>query len=115
MAKALGGNLPKDGQRIAVQAGRAFQTNDITGTPLVSPKVVSTTAIPLLVPLNAYAVIFYATANDCRISEEATAAANYFVLKAGQQITLGCATMSTIYLLRDAGADATVQFAFLTI
>lgn len=114
MAKAFG-NTAKDASRIAIQAGKSFVTKDVTGTPKTSPLTVSSSVITIAIPTNAYQMQLYAISADVRISEESTAAANYFVLKATVNMTIDVANMDTLYLLRDAAVDATLYFLFKTI
>ena len=111
-AKALSGataSLDDNGAKL--QTANSFVTADITGTPKTSPLTVSSVVIALAVPTNAVSVIFYSTANDVRVSED-DAAANYFLLKASTLVAFPCAKQKNIYVVRDAGSDATLQFAF---
>ena len=108
-------NLFRDGSHEAVQVGGSFQTSDATASPNKSPLTVSSSVITLIVPDNAVRFVGYSVTNDTRVSPESTAADNYFVIKAGATVSFDCARMANIYLLRDAGADATFDFYFTIV
>lgn len=111
IAKALTGRAPVETNGNHIQAASSFLTADATASPNTSPLTVSTAVIVLLVPKNAVSVTMYATTNDTRVSED-DGAATYFVLKAGTLASFPCAYQNDIYVVRDGGSDATLQFFF---
>ena len=114
MAKALTGQFTKDESSQSAKLGNQIVTADITASPKTSPLTVSNAAITLAVPTNAISVTFFSTSNDVRVSD-VSGVSTYFVLKASVLVTIPCAKMSSIYVLRDGGSDATLQFFFTTL
>ncbi|HEX9059102.1 MAG TPA: hypothetical protein VF941_02890 [Clostridia bacterium] len=88
-----------------------FQTQDATGTPITSPKTVSSSVITLIVPTNAIAIVIICGTNLVRVSED-SAVANYAVLPSNVPVEFPVTQQNNVYLLRDGASDATVQFFF---
>lgn len=89
-----------------------FMTKDATGMPVTSPQSVNN-VIALAVPVAAVTFTVIGSA-ALRVSEEATAAANYVVIPSNTPVTFPCARQPNIYLKGDAGAVAT-QFFFSNV
>lgn len=106
------GGMVTDGNRVAmVVVGNWPQTSDATDTPKTSPLTVSNSTVTLTVPERAVQLVLAPTSNDVRVSELSDVS-TYYVVKANITSTIDCARLGSIYLLRDGGADATVQFYF---
>lgn len=103
------GGLRVDGNRIALATtANTFQTIDATGTPLVSPLTVTTTAT-LVVPQNAYRVTIISVTNPVQISEDSTQSA-FFALPAGIAWSIECANQQNVYL--KVASSTVVSFMF---
>ena len=102
-----------DANRVAMMgpAGNIIQTIDATGTPLVSPLTVNTTAT-LVVPNGAVSCTFISVTNALQISEDSTQSA-YFSLPAGIPFTIDCVDMANIYL--KTGSSTVVSFLFKVV
>lgn len=112
------GSLPKDGDLLTIQVAHAGQTEDGTGTPIMSPKATSGTgAITLTVPAKAVAVTLQARVADAKIGwnstlDAASTGRGYYLLLNGKSIKVPCAAGDEIYFKRNAGVNATIDFIF---
>lgn len=109
-----GANQIKDANSNLVEIATGFITQDATGTPKTSPLTVSSTEVVITVPSDAVEMVIVNTSQALRISE-ITGMARYVVLPSGGGHLLQVADTSTVYLKRDGGTDAIVQFYFRTI
>ncbi len=111
---ALTQGLAPDANGKPVQFGGSFVTVDATGTPIASPKTVSSSEIDFKVPANAIQMVISNNANALRIYET-TSSTSYYVLPASSSnFIIDCAKMTDIYMIRDS-ADVTVQFMFVIV
>lgn len=109
------GGMATDGNRVAmVVIGNWPQTSDATASAKTSPLTVSNSAVTLTVPERAIQLTLAPTSNDVRFSELSDVS-TYYTVKASTTLTIDCARLGFIYLLRDGGSDATVQFYFTII
>lgn len=116
------GTLPRDANRQYLNGQNYFMTTDATPTPLVSPLSVSNVSVTTLQVPGAAVILQLYSSVALRISEEPTAAANYFVIPATTLFQVPCmstqegpiTTTGFLYLKGDAAA-ATVQFMFLNV
>lgn len=107
------GVLPKTLDRVPIQTPSRFTTADKTGTPITSPKTVSSTEIDLLVPDNAITFVVTAVGGDLRVAAaDSGTATSYTVVLENTTQAFPCAGMTGIYLLRNAAADITTYFSF---
>lgn len=105
--------LPKDSNRIAIQVGGGFQTNDVTGTPITSPYTFTTSEAVLIIPDNAIQVSLMPTV-DLRVYET-TGIAQYDLIKANIKETIGVANKQALYFKGDvAGGSLYFKFVILT-
>lgn len=102
--------LPIDGNRVAMTGttGNFMQSQDATGTPVVSPVTVNTTAT-LKVPSGAVSVKISPVTNPVRVSEDSTYAA-YFAVPAGAVVDFDCANQAEIYLQTSSSTVVSFQF-----
>lgn len=93
--------------------GAGPQTVDASGTPLVSPITVSSSAVTTLnVPLNAAELVLFATTNTVNISESnSSVTSNYFTIPTGVQVVVDVGRTAVLYLEANTGS-ATVSFYF---
>lgn len=93
-------NLVRDGSTGAIQIGSTFQTNDATGTPLVSPLTYTTGVTTLIIPDNAVEIIL-APSTNLRVSE-LQSMAQYYVIPSGQAEALGVSKQTNVYIQGDS-------------
>lgn len=96
--------------------GSGPQTNDISGTPVVSPVSVSNSAVTTLtIPLNATQLFMLATSNTVNISEQNGAVTDhYFTIPTGVQVEVDVSRVKQLYLKANVGAS-TLSFWFNVI
>jgi hypothetical protein len=104
----------RDDNRVTIPTGTGFETQDATGTPQKSPLTVSSSVITIAIPTDA-AEMVVSVDQDCRLSEEATAADRYYVIKANTAEVIGCSNIDTLYLLRNAATDVALNFRFVLV
>ena len=101
------GKLPRDGNNKEIQAALEIRNRDGTATPLESPQTVGAAATSLVVPTGAVALWLYASDGALKFGDNAvldgTANEGYSLLPQGNAITIPCADMGTVYLMRNAG------------
>jgi hypothetical protein len=97
-----------DGNRVSMPYGNIINTQDATGTPVVSPVTIATVQT-LIVPQGAVQCSVVSTTNPVQISEDSTQAA-FFTVPAGVIYTFDCADMANIYL--KVGSSTVVNFLF---
>lgn len=115
MLKGQGHQFTRDPNHAAFNGSNNFTAQDGTaGTTVKSPLTVATSVLPIQPPAGALRLILTAVANDIRISDEPTAAAYYYVLKAGATITVDVANEQLLYVKQDS-AGGTLNFLFLYI
>jgi len=102
-------NLPRDKNRIAVQACQTFVTQDETGTPKTSPLNYSSSVITLAVPQRAVNFTIMPT-TDLKISDDSTMTTYDFILAYSKEVK-ECAGMTSIYIVRSA-SDGIAYFTF---
>jgi len=99
-----------------VMTGNSFSTQDISGTPKVSPLAYSSTEIAIAVPANAV-MLLLTPSTALRISE-ITGMARYYTLSANSSVGLWVAGLAnsggSLYIKRDS-ADWTLNFMFVTL
>lgn len=100
-----------DGNRVTMPYGNIINTQDATGTPVVSPATVNTTQT-LVVPQGAVQCTVCSTTNPVQVSEDSTMAAS-FTVPAGVIFTFDCADMANIYL--KTGSSTVVNFLFKVV
>lgn len=104
--------LVRDANGSALQTAARFTTQDISGTPKVSPLAYSSSVITIAVPDGALQFIVSPT-TDMRISNDVTMT-TYDLIAAGAKEALPVALMSSVYIKRDA-VDGTVRFRFAEV
>lgn len=108
------GGLPTDANRDMIPVINQFVTADITGTPITSPKSMTTTVVfTLVVPLNAVRVTLLSGA-DMRVAE-LVAMTNYDLIKANTKEVIDCANMDKIYVSNDTTGTNNLYFKFYTV
>lgn len=104
-----------DGNHAAMNGavGSGPQTQDATGTPVVSPVSVSNSAVTTInVPLNAISIYIMAITNTVNISEaDATVATKYFTVPTSIPVSIDLGRTAVLYLKANTGAS-TVSFYF---
>lgn len=109
------GNLTIDAAHVGMTGvvGAGPQTQDASGTPVVSPATVSNTAVTTLnIPQNAAQLYVIAATNTVNISEaDATVATNYFTIPTGAMIEIDVTRCAVLYLKANTGAS-TLSFYF---
>lgn len=107
------GSLPRDDNKIAIQAGGTFVTQDATGTPQESPLTVSSTNITISIPAKAVEMVIR-TDVTLRVSDQTDPVGGdqHYVQGASTTEIYQVARMDNLYLVREGGSDATVQFRF---
>lgn len=105
-------SLARDQDRVPVQIGSSFQTNDASAVAKTSPLAYSSTEIAITVPDRA--VEFIVNPSTAMRVYETASATQYDVVAAGAKEAISCARMSTIYIKRDA-SDGTLNFRFTLI
>lgn len=110
------GSLPLDPNHKPIQVTYNHTQQDASSTPKVSPLTVSTVVLELVPPGDAIQLIIRATVADIRHGDnntlDGTAADGYTVIPAGTAKEIDCADGASIFVLRDAGTDATANFEF---
>ena len=107
------GNLANDGSNVAMMVAAGVQTQDATGTPVVSPQAFPATVTTINVPLNAIRFHIIPLTNTINISEaDNTVATNYFTAPVGIETKFECARQGKIYLKANTGAATGSSFWF---
>ena len=115
-----GNDLGTDSNGNAVQFGGTMVPEDATGTPIPSPKTVSSTAIALVVPAGAIKLAVYPIGADLRVGDNsdldgsATLKGYVFVAEDTWK-EFDVANGDTIYVLRNASVDVTLHFYFTVL
>jgi hypothetical protein len=105
--------LPVDSNRVAIQAGNFMQSQDATGTPVVSPTTnMSASGVALTVPQSAVRFTINSTVAT-QVGEDSTYAQGFTVPAATSQ-TFDVANQAFVYVKPSNGTNVT-QFYFTLV
>lgn len=105
-------SLVRDQDRVPIQIGSSFQTEDATSTPQTSPLSYTASTTNLVVPDNAVEFVCQPT-TALRISENSDMTP-YDVIASNTKEAIPCARMSNIYITRDS-SSGTLNFRFTLV
>ena len=116
MVETAAGLLPKDLNNEAIQVAGDIQTEDDTGTPLVSPIPITVAITEINIPLNAAVLHMNAITDVVRYGENNTLSGSgtgngYDIALVGVPVVIPCMNRNSIFVTRNSG-DCTLNFHF---
>jgi hypothetical protein len=108
------GSMFRDKNRVNIPVGSGFVTADVTGTPITSPKSLTTTAVfTIVVPDNAVLMTVVCGA-AIRVSE-VVGMGQYDVVAANTKEVFQVSKMQNIYVCNDSTGTNNLYFKFVII
>jgi len=103
------GYLPKDASEASIQRSHDFSTVDASGTPIQSPKVISSTEVVFTMPEKTSMIVFWVDEPVWVDSKTGVGAAQGFLIPANIIIPMDISAGKSLFFIRQS-VDASLQF-----